>query len=193
MDLSSLSDSLDNIITDIKEEEDYNVNLYAFNEMEDELLHLQFTIENRDRIINQILQWIEKNPLHTFPKKEKRWMNTIKSQKNLHSYELSFDINEVLSNIKNKSKVPSYLRSIYQKIYKNIQQDNTLFLYNREITIPIYLNPVTIVNSLIENNYLYRDNKRLRMNKSNIYRIKNKRMRYNEYTNLENPNKKLKI
>ena len=132
---------------------------FDFNDMSKEIEEIQFKIYCKQQILENIYKWIKKNPHHTFPKKEKRWLNTIKSHKNLISIKYECDVKDILISIRdNKRNIPYFLEGLRYYIYNDIEYGNECKLLTNNKYLIIYGNEKEAYQNLFDSGILYKQN-----------------------------------
>ena len=146
---------LKNIINDIK----IHPESFNFDEMNKEIKEIQFKMYCKQVVFRNISQWIKNNPHHTFPKNEKKWINTIRSHTNLICVKYECDVKELLLSIKNNKTIPEYMEGLSYYVYDIIQYDptNCSFLSKNNKFVIVYGNEYEAYKNLFDYGLLYKN------------------------------------
>ena len=144
---------LQNIINDIK----IQPNSFQFDDMNKEIKEIQFKMFCKQAVYKNITNWIKNNPRHTFPKKKKRWINTIRSHRNLICVKYECDVKELLYAMKNKTPIPDYLKGLSYYVYDVIQyqEDSHKIIFDNDKYIMVYANEHDAYQHLFDCGILY--------------------------------------
>jgi len=149
MDMNELQD----IINDIK----IHPESFNFDDMNKEIKEMQFKMYCKQAVYRNISNWIKNNPHHTFPKKKRRWINTIRSHRNLICVKYDCDVKELLLAMKNNTPIPDYLKGLSYYVYDVIQykEDSRKILSNNDKFIIVYANEYEAYQNLFDCGILY--------------------------------------
>lgn len=172
-------DELTDIINDIK----MKPTSFDLDDMSKELKNIQFRMLCKQTVIQNINKWITANPRHTFPKKEKKWINTIRSHRNLICIKYKCDVKELLLSIKNNKPVPDYMKGLKYYVYDIIKYgdygNKPLFNCNEHITI--YGGAEDAYQHLFDSGILYKYDKysRVHIRKYTLFQFGLKKIKRN--------------
>lgn len=190
-------------------ETDINSNYFEFTELSIELDNLEYINIRKNALISNVIEWIESNKNHTFPKRKHGWINAFRTQNNLLKTEIKYTPEQIINNILLK-KTPKYMEHICKKVYKIITNFNytNKNIYSGETTdllkkIKIWcslildVDPTELYNILVENNIIFIKGKYSILNKD--IKIKNKKRKFDdsfkddiEYSSLDDITNKVK-
>jgi hypothetical protein len=150
-------DELHDIINEIK----LKPKSFDLDSINKEIKNIQFKMYCRQQIHNNIKDWINKNPFHTFPKKQQRWINTIRSHRNLICIKYNCDIKELLLSIKNNKPIPDYMKGLSYYVYDAIQygEHSDKLLSNSDKHIIVYGDANDAYHHLFDCGMLYKASK----------------------------------
>ena len=146
---------LQDIINDIK----VNPESFNFDGMNKEIKEMQFKMYCKQVVYRNISNWIKNNPRHTFPKKERRWLNTIRSHRNLICIKYECDVKDLLLAIKNNKPIPDYMKGLSYYVYNIIYYDenSSKILSNSDNHIMVYGDENEAYQNLFDCGILYKE------------------------------------
>ena len=153
-----------------------NSGVFNFKYSNEELDKIIYNQICKELAVNRFADWVLNNQWHTFPKTEKKWLNTFQTQRNLRKYIKRYDTKEVLRDIILKKYVPFYLEDMHNRINEELNI-NKIILSNENIDIVaeklkkssyiiVYISVYDLYNFLFECGKLYKSGRKVR--KTNI-------------------------
>ena len=191
-------DELINLIKKVSIENDnaidINSNYFHFTDLSIELDNLEYINIRKNALINNVMEWINLNKNHTFPKRKHGWINAFRTQNNLLKTEIKYTPEQIINNILLK-KTPKYMENICKKVYKiitNFNYTNDKIIYSKETkdllkkikiwcSLILDVDPTELYNILVENNIIFIKGKYSILNKE--IQTKEKKRKFNDFNN----------
>lgn len=117
-DLQSLNEAL----TDIENNKTYNI--FNMNEMMNCIEDIRFQEAKKTEVVSCFNKWVVDHPNHSFPKKRKKWVSGLQSQKNICVIYLRYDVSDILDNIRLQKPVPNFAQNMYHYVISFLKQIN---------------------------------------------------------------------
>jgi len=127
----NVHDLLDSI-NNIKSVKDLSIHAYKMTDMMNEIENIQFIERQKTDCVKRFHDWCRNNPDHSFPKLKRRWISGLGSQKQICVLYLRFPVKEVLSNIRNRQRVPKYCENMYRYVHKYLGECDTTLLWRQD-------------------------------------------------------------
>jgi len=187
--------SLNIIIEEIEEDEGKSNKQFGFDEFKYELDKIEFKNKTKYESVMRINEWVESDPMHTFPKTKQKWINTIVSQADLRNVFVNYKLKDIVSNIYLMEHIPLYIFDYYKKVFNNPKTSPSIIMENRAILCR--LTPLEVFDNLVEYKLISIIGKRVYINRyifeNKNHPIYNTRKRIMEEEKASEPNKRMKM